>query len=99
MQQSDDCCIITAHINECALVIQEKIATKTLKDTVLQVLSSVKYASVKGLRKRLGSNKKIPSPSLYTTLYRLVEAKMLFDAGRGWYSTIQTPFKPKSSVS
>jgi len=62
---------------------------------VLQVLSSVKYASVKGLRKRLGSNKKMPSPSLYTTLYRLVEAKMLFDAGRGWYSTIQTPFKPK----
>jgi hypothetical protein len=61
---------------------------------VLQVLSSAKYASVKGLRKRLG-NKKIPSPSLYTTLYRLVESKMLFDAGRRWYSTIPTPHKPQ----
>ena len=83
-----------AHIIECALVIQE-IATKTLKGALFQALNSAKYASVKGLRRKLGSEKKIPPASLYTTLYRLVEAKTLFDAGRGWYSTIQTPFKPQ----
>jgi hypothetical protein len=32
--------------------------------------------------------------SLYTTLYRLTESSILFDAGKGWYSTIPTPFKP-----
>jgi hypothetical protein len=52
--------------------------------------------SVNELRKRLGkTKKKIPSTSLYTTLYRLVGSKTLFDAGRGWYSTISTPFKPQ----
>ena len=95
MRQSNNCCIITAHIIECALVIQEKTFTKTFKDTLLQALNSAKYASVNGLRKNLGSKKQIPSASLYTTLYRFVESKTLFDAGRGWYSTIQMPFKPQ----
>ena len=68
----------------------------TLKDTLLHVLNSAKYTSVNGLRKRLGkTKKKILSTSLYTTLYRLVGSKTLFDAGRGWYSTIPTPFKPQ----
>ncbi|MBM4167670.1 MAG: hypothetical protein FJ215_00710 [Ignavibacteria bacterium] len=95
LQHSGICCIITAHINVCALVIQENTATKTLKDTLLQALDSAKYASVKGLRRKLGSKNRIPPSSLYTTLYRLVESKMLFDAGRRWYSTIPTPFKPQ----
>ena len=70
----------------------EKV-TKTLKDTLLFTLGSAKYASVNGLRKRLGiTKKKILSTSIYTTLYRLVKSKILFDAGRGWYSTIQAPF-------
>lgn len=48
------------------------------------------------MRKKLGlRKKKIPSASLYTTLYRFVESETLFDAGRGWYSTIQTPFTPQ----
>ncbi len=29
------------------------------------------------------------------TLYRLVETGAIFDAGRGWYSTIDTPFVPQ----
>lgn len=96
LQQCNNYCIITAHIIECALVIQEKTVTKTFKDTLLQALNSAKYASVDGLRKKLTSHKrKIPPATLYTTLYRFVEAKKLFDAGRGWYSTIQTPFKPQ----
>jgi hypothetical protein len=32
---------------------------------------------------------------LYATLYRFIEAKTIFDAGRGWYSTIATPFAPQ----
>jgi hypothetical protein len=84
-----------AHIIECAVIIQEKAATKTLRDILLQALGSAKYTSVEGLRKRLGGEKRIPSASLYTTLYRLVQSKVLFDAGRRWYSTIPAPFKPR----
>jgi hypothetical protein len=39
--------------------------------------------------------RKIPSSSLHVTLYRLVESKAVFDAGRGWYSAIATPFTPQ----
>ncbi len=56
----------------------------------------MKYASVDGLRKKLQLRKKnIPSTTLYATLYRFVEAKKVFDAGKGWYSTISTPFTPQ----
>lgn len=49
-----------------------------------------------GLRKKLQlQKKKIPSTTLYTTLHRFVEAKPIFDAGKGWYSTIQAPFTPQ----
>jgi hypothetical protein len=41
------------------------------------------------------AKRKTPSSSLYATLYRLVETKTIFDAGRGWYSTIDTPFVPQ----
>ena len=41
------------------------------------------------------ARRKIPSSSLYGTLYRLVEAETIFDAGRGWYSTIEAPFVPQ----
>lgn len=59
----------------------------------MQAINSAKYASVGGLRKKLQLEKrKIPSSSLHVTLYRLVESKVVFDAGRGWYSTIATPF-------
>jgi hypothetical protein len=68
--------------------------TKTLKDRLIQALGPAKYASVQGLRKRLGTKNKIPPASLYTTLNRLIKSKILFDAGRTWYSTIATPFKP-----
>ena len=70
--------------------------TKTFKDILLQAIHSAKYASGDGLRKKLHLRKKnIPSTSLYSTLYRFVEAKSIFDAGRGWYSTIATPFTPQ----
>ena len=63
---------------------------------MLQTVNSAKYASVDGLRKKLQlRKKKIPSTTLYATLHRFVEAKTIFDAGKGWYSTIQTPFTPK----
>ena len=32
---------------------------------------------------------------MYATLYRFVKAEAIFDAGRGWYSTIATPFTPQ----
>jgi hypothetical protein len=57
------------------------------------VVNSAKYASVDGLRKRLQLRRnEIPSSSLHGTLYRLVESSAIFNAGRGWYSTIATPF-------
>ncbi|MEX1276812.1 MAG: DUF6577 family protein [Bacteroidota bacterium] len=62
---------------------------------MLQTLKSAKYASVQGLRRKLCSTRTIPPATLYTTLYRLVQSKILFDAGRRWYSTIPTPFKPR----
>lgn len=63
---------------------------------MLQTVNSSKYASVDGLRKKLQLRKKnIPSTTLYATLHRFVEAKTIFDAGKGWYSTIQTPFTPQ----
>ncbi|MFH0988476.1 MAG: DUF6577 family protein [bacterium] len=62
----------------------------------MQAVNSAKYASVEGLRKKLQLRKrKIPSSSLHGTLYRLVESKAVFNAGRGWYSTIATPFTPQ----
>jgi len=39
--------------------------------------------------------KKIPSASLYVTLYRFVKANIIYDAGRGWYSTIANQFSPR----
>ena len=63
---------------------------------MLQSVNSVKYASVNGLRKKLQlRKKKIPSTTLYATLYRFIEAKTIFDAGKGWYSTIHKPFTPQ----
>jgi hypothetical protein len=63
---------------------------------LLQKVNSAKYASVDGLRKKLQlRKKKIPSTTLYATLHRFVGAKTIFDAGKGWYSTIQTPFTPQ----
>jgi hypothetical protein len=63
---------------------------------LLQTVNSSKYASVDGLRNKLQLRKKnIPSTTLYATLHRFVEAKTIFDAGKGWYSTIQTPFTPQ----
>jgi hypothetical protein len=63
---------------------------------LLQTVNSAKYASVDGLRKKLQlRKKKIPSTTLYATLHRFVGAKTIFDAGKGWYSTIQTPFTPQ----
>jgi len=62
----------------------------------LEAVNSSKYASVEGLRKKLQLGKrKIPSSSLHATLYRLVGSKTVFNAGRGWYSTIAAPFKPQ----
>ena len=56
----------------------------------------MKYASVDGLRTKLQlKKKKNPSTTLYATLYRFVETKKVFDAGKGWYSTIPTPFTPQ----
>jgi hypothetical protein len=68
----------------------------TFKDLLLHTIHSSKYARVDGLRKILDIHKKnIPSTTLYATLYRLVEANIIFDAGRGWYSTIPTSFTPR----
>ena len=77
------------------MFIQEDVIKKTLKETLLQAVNSAKYASIDGLRKKLQLTRKgIPSTSLYGTLYRLVDSGRIFDAGRGWYSTIDPPFVP-----
>ena len=68
----------------------------TFKDILFQTIQSSKYARVDGLRKILHIQKKnIPTTTLYATLYRLAEANTVFDAGRGWYSTISTSFTPR----
>jgi len=78
------------------LIYTGDCATKTFKDILLQTVNSVKYASVDGLRTKLQLKKKnIPSTTLYATLYRFVKEKKVFDAGKGWYSTIPTPFTPQ----
>jgi hypothetical protein len=88
-------CIIKADIIYSALIIQGNPPTKTFKDILQQTVNSAKYASVDGLRKKLQlRKKKNPSTTLYATLHRFVGAKTIFDAGKGWYSTIQTPFTP-----
>ena len=61
------------------------------------MINSSKYASVIGIRNNLHQlcEKKISSTTIYATLYRFIKANTVFDAGRGWYSTIQTPFTPQ----
>lgn len=69
---------------------------KTLKNTLVHAVGPARYASVKGIRRKLGGKTKMLPTSLYTTLYRLVESEVLYDAGRGWYSTIPTPFTARN---
>ncbi len=68
------------------------IATN-LKQDILRAFGSTRYASVMGLRANLNGRKPIPPASLYVTLHRLTASQILFDAGKGWYSTIAEPFR------
>ncbi|HUI09466.1 MAG TPA: DUF6577 family protein [Bacteroidota bacterium] len=71
------------------------MASKTIKESLVRAFGAAKYASVEGLKKKVQTRDRMPVSSFYTTLFRLVESRVLFDAGRGWYSVIPRPFVPQ----
>ncbi len=63
---------------------------QTLKDIILHYAEDKKYFSIEMLREILIAEKHTyANQTLKQTLNQLVKEKSLFDAGRGWYSTIE----------
>jgi hypothetical protein len=66
----------------------------SLGGIILDHTSGMAYFSLKGLKRFLSESRIGYNPnSLKQSLYRLRKDNMIFSAGRGWYSTVSTPYR------
>ncbi|MGH2569107.1 MAG: DUF6577 family protein [Bacteroidota bacterium] len=67
---------------------------KGLQTLILEFVEGKKYFSIKALKAHLGKRKPKYDPlTINQYLYNLHAQKKLFDAGRGWYSTMPNALK------
>jgi len=70
-----------------------------IKSVIQKTIAGKKYLSVKAIKKQVEKTHKNLKPATVNQyLFTMKTEGMLYDAGRGWYSTISEVFKPNTKT-
>jgi len=82
-----------------SVVKKKELTVETLKEVILHYAEGKKYFSMEMLKKVLAAEKyDFAKQTLKQNLNHLTKEKTIFDAGRGWYSTLPETLKLDKST-